>query len=102
MNVASWNNGHMQLKCVKKSWSNDNASALDGRGLYTRRWNMSPKTSGLHWIHLLSSIEVWVTISWNDLSPVFSLTHWTPFGEKIEKPEEDPRIVSNDQIYFLD
>lgn len=29
-------------------------------------------------------------MSWNEVSPVFSFTHWIPLGEKIEKPDEDP------------
>lgn len=29
-------------------------------------------------------------MSWNEVSPVFSLTHCMPFGENIEKPEDDP------------
>jgi hypothetical protein len=29
-------------------------------------------------------------MSWKEVSPVFSLTHWMPRGEKIEKPEEEP------------
>jgi hypothetical protein len=24
------------------------------------------------------------------VSPVFSLTHWIPFGENIENPDEEP------------
>src|SRR5271163_2542114 len=51
---------------------------------------MSLKISGFQYIHLLSSTVEWEIISWNELSPVFSLTHWIPFGEKIEKPDEDP------------
>lgn len=51
---------------------------------------MSLKISGFQYIHLLSSTVAWEIISWNELSPVFSLTHWIPFGEKIEKPDEDP------------
>jgi hypothetical protein len=29
-------------------------------------------------------------MSWNEVSPVFSLTHWMPFGEKMENPDEEP------------
>ena len=51
---------------------------------------MSLKISGFQYIHLLSSTVELEIISWNELSPVFSLTHCIPFGEKIENPEEDP------------
>ena len=29
-------------------------------------------------------------MSWNEVSPVFSLTHWIPLGEKIENPDDAP------------
>jgi hypothetical protein len=29
-------------------------------------------------------------MSWKELSPVLSLTHDIPFGEKMENPEDDP------------
>ena len=51
---------------------------------------MSPKTSGFQYIHLLSSTEADEIISWKEESPVFSLTHWIPFGENMENPEDDP------------
>jgi hypothetical protein len=51
---------------------------------------MSPKISGFQYIHLLSSTEADEIMSWKDVSPVFSLTHAIPFGEKIEKPDDEP------------
>ena len=66
------------------------ASSRGGRGLYTRRTNMSLKISGFQYIHLLSSTVACEIISWKELSPVFSLTHWMPLGENIENPEDDP------------
>src|SRR5882724_9522959 len=51
---------------------------------------MSRNTSGFHWTHLFSSLEVVVTMSWNDRSPVFSLTQVMPLGEKSEYPEDEP------------
>src|SRR5580692_9229666 len=90
MKVGSWKSGNMQLKFSKKSLSRDSASILGGSGRYTLRWKMSRNTSGFHCTHLFSSLEVVVTISWNERSPVFSLTHWMPLGEKSEYPEEEP------------
>jgi hypothetical protein len=29
-------------------------------------------------------------MSWKELSPVFSLTHSIPFGEKMENPDDEP------------
>ena len=80
----------MQLKFSKKSFSSDKASSLGGKGLKTRRTNMSLKISGFQYTHLWSSAVLAVIISWNDESPVFSLTHCIPRGEKMENPEEDP------------
>ena len=66
------------------------ASSLHGRGLKTRRRKISPKTSGFQWIHLCSCSCAAEMDSWKDVSPVFSLTHWMPLGEKIEKPDDEP------------
>jgi hypothetical protein len=54
---------------------------------------MSRKTSGFHDTHLLSSIDDVQIMSWKEVSPVLSLTHWMPLGENIEKPDEEPRVV---------
>ncbi len=80
----------MQLKFSKKSLSKDSASSFGGRGLKTRLMKRSLKISGFQYIHLLSSTEEEEIMSWKDESPVFSLTHWMPLGEKIEKPDDDP------------
>jgi hypothetical protein len=80
----------MQLKFSKKSFSKDTHSLFGGSGLNIRRANRSENTSGFQYIHLFSSTEAEDIISWKEESPVFSLTHWMPFGEKIEKPEDDP------------
>ncbi len=58
------------------------------------RLNRSEKTSGFQYIHLFSSTEAEEIISWKEESPVFSLTHWIPFGEKMENPDEDPMVKS--------
>ena len=79
------------------------ASGLLGSSRKTRRRNRSMKTSGFQAVHLWSSIETSEIICWNVLSPVFSFTHWMPFGEKMEKPDEDPacevshRIITEEQ-----
>lgn len=67
-------------------------------GINVRRANMSLKISGLQYTHLVSSTAAFAIISWNELSPVFSLIHWIPLGEKIEKPEEEPEGVSKRHI----
>jgi hypothetical protein len=90
MNVGSWKRGNMQLKFSKKSLSKDNASSFGGSALKTLLMKRSLKISGFQYIHLLSSVEDDKIISWKDESPVFSLTHWMPLGEKIEKPDDDP------------
>ena len=54
------------------------------------RRKRSENTSGFQYIHLFSSTEADEIISWKEESPVFSFTHWIPFGEKMEKPDEDP------------
>jgi hypothetical protein len=35
----------------------------------------------------MAAVEI---MSWKELSPVLSLTHDIPFGEKMENPEDDP------------
>jgi len=80
----------MQLKFSKKSFSKETHSFFGGSGLNIRRWNRSENTSGFQYIHLFSSTEAEEIISWNEESPVFSLTHWIPFGENIENPDDDP------------
>ena len=80
----------MQLKFSKKSLSNEKASSFGGRGLKTRLMKRSLKISGFQYIHLLSSTDEDEIMSWKEESPVFSLTHWIPLGEKIEKPDDDP------------
>jgi hypothetical protein len=51
---------------------------------------------------LWSSIETSDIICWNELSPIISLTHCIPLGEKMEKPEDDPVKVSDGNIpYYL-
>lgn len=81
----------MQLKFSKKSFMRDMHSFLGGNGrkigLAKRSWN----TSGFQYIILFSSTEQEDIISWKEESPVFSLTHCIPFGEKIENPEDDPK-----------
>ncbi len=66
------------------------ASCLDGRGRNTGRLNKSDKTSGFQFVHLWSSMETSEIICWKELSPVLSLTHWIPLGEKMENPDEEP------------
>ena len=56
----------------------------------TRLMKRSLNISGFQYIHLLSSTDEDEIMSWNDESPVFSLTHWIPLGEKIEKPDDEP------------
>jgi len=80
----------MQLKFSKKSFIRETHSFLGGSGLKIRRPNRSPNTSGFQYIHLFSSTEALDIISWNEESPVLSATHWIPFGEKMENPEEEP------------
>ena len=80
----------MQLKFSKKSFSNEKASIFEGSWRKIRLWKRSVKISGFQYCHLFSSTEADVIISWNEESPVFSLTHCMPFGEKIEKPDEEP------------
>lgn len=82
----------MQLKFSKKSRKRDMASSLGGSGLKTRRAKISLKISGFQYIHLLSSTYADEIISWKEESPVFSLTHWIPLGEKIENPEDEPEM----------
>ena len=88
--MGSWNKGNKQLKLSKKSRKSERASSLGGRGLNTRRANISLKISGFQNIHLLSSIYADCIMSWKEESPVLSLTHWIPLGENIENPDEDP------------
>jgi hypothetical protein len=35
---------------------------------------------------------------WKELSPVFSFTHWMPFGEKMENPDDEPARFSTVQM----
>lgn len=83
----------MQLKFSKKSFIRDRHSLFGGSRLKMRRWKRSPNTSGFQYIHLFSSTDAEDIISWNEESPVFSLTHWIPLGEKIENPDEDPTMM---------
>lgn len=92
MNVGSWKSGNMQLKFSKKSLSKESASCSGGSGMNALISNRSLKTSGFQKFHLTSFISAEAIISSNELSPVFSLTHCIPLGEKMEKPEEDPVI----------
>jgi len=82
----------MQLKFSKKSRRRDIHSAFGGSCRNIRLSNRSEKTSGFQYAHLLSSTDASEIISSKEESPVFSFTHWMPFGEKIENPEEDPII----------
>jgi hypothetical protein len=84
----------MQLKFSKKSLSRDTHSAFGGSCWNMGRRKRSEKTSGFQYIHLFSSTEADEIISWKEESPVFSLTHWIPFGEKMENPDEDPIVES--------
>jgi hypothetical protein len=59
------------------------------------RAKRSPKTSGFQYIILFSSTEADDIISWKEESPVFSLTHCTPLGEKMENPEDDPEAYQH-------
>ena len=81
----------MQLKFSKKSLSKETHSTLVGSCWKIRRSNKSEKTSGFQYIHLFSSTDAEDIISAKEESPVFSLTHWIPFGEKIENPDDDPK-----------
>lgn len=93
--MGSWNKGNMQLKFSKKSLNKERASSFGGRGLKTLRTKMSPKISGFQYCHLVSSsLTAFWMVSWNDVSPVFSLTHSMPLLEKIEKAEDDPEAQS--------
>lgn len=94
MNVGWWKSGNMQLKFSKKSFRRERHSFFGGSRLKIRRSKRSPKTSGFQYIHLFSSTDAEDIISWNDESPVFSLTHEIPFGEKIENPDDEPTSVS--------
>lgn len=81
----------MQLKFSKKSLNNERASFLGGKGLKTRRTKMSPKISGFQYCHLFSSsLTAFWMVSWNEVSPVFSLTHSMPLLEKIENADDEP------------
>jgi hypothetical protein len=44
----------------------------------------------------MAAVEI---MSWNELSPVLSLTHDIPFGEKMENPEDEP---TRGQFWFLE
>lgn len=80
----------MQLKLSKKSRQSDSASCCGGSGIKVRRANMSLNISGLQYTHLVSSTAALDIMSWKELSPVFSLIHCMPFGEKMENPEDEP------------
>lgn len=80
----------MQLKFSKKSFIKDTHSFFGGSCLNIRRWKRSPNTSGFQYMYLFSSTEEAEIISWKEESPVLSLTHCIPFGEKIENPDDEP------------
>lgn len=50
---------------------------------------MSEFHMGFFLVPCLSELASMI-ICWKLLSPVFSLTHWMPLGEKIENPDDDP------------
>lgn len=85
----------MRLKLSKKSLQRESASCLGGRGMNVRRANKSLKISGRQYTHFVSSAAAVKIISWKELSPVFSLIHCMPFGEKMENPDDEPRAISS-------
>ncbi len=91
----------MQLKFSKKSFNNERASSRGGNGMNVRRRNISLKISGFQYTHLLSSTAAVDIISWKELSPVFSLTHSIPLGEKMENPDEEPIECERVKVYGL-
>ena len=53
---------------------------------------MSPNISGFQVLFrsLCSPLAASVIIFWKDSSPVLSFTHWMPFGENMENPDDAP------------